>query len=78
MTLPAFGLGTFRLKDDVVIASVKTALERAIAQLIRHRSMKTKLPLDKLSKRAVYRVMSCSLPRKSGLRISAKTSLSLA
>lgn len=27
MTVPAFGLGTFRLKDDVVIASVKTALE---------------------------------------------------
>lgn len=28
MTIPAFGLGTFRLKDDVVIASVKTALGR--------------------------------------------------
>ncbi|HGU9823770.1 TPA: 2,5-didehydrogluconate reductase DkgB [Enterobacter cancerogenus] len=27
MTTPALGLGTFRLKDDVVIASVKTALE---------------------------------------------------
>ncbi|WP_061708087.1 2,5-didehydrogluconate reductase DkgB [Pseudenterobacter timonensis] len=27
MTIPAFGLGTFRLKGDVVIASVKTALE---------------------------------------------------
>lgn len=27
MTIPAFGLGTFRLKDEVVIASVKTALE---------------------------------------------------
>lgn len=27
MTIPAFGLGTFRLKDDVVIASVKTAIE---------------------------------------------------
>jgi 2,5-diketo-D-gluconate reductase B len=27
MTIPAFGLGTFRLKDDVVITSVKTALE---------------------------------------------------
>lgn len=27
MTIPAFGLGTFRLKDDVVIASIKTALE---------------------------------------------------
>ncbi|MEB0949565.1 2,5-didehydrogluconate reductase DkgB [Citrobacter sedlakii] len=26
MAIPAFGLGTFRLKDDVVIASVKTAL----------------------------------------------------
>lgn len=27
MAIPAFGLGTFRLKGDVVIASVKTALE---------------------------------------------------
>jgi len=27
MTLPAFGLGTFRLQDDVVIASVKNALD---------------------------------------------------
>lgn len=27
MTIPAFGLGTFRLKDDVVISSVKMALE---------------------------------------------------
>ena len=74
MTLPAFGLGTFRLKDDIVIASVKPHSNWAIVLLIRRRSMKTKLPLDKLSKRAVYRVMSCLLPRKSGLRISAKTS----
>lgn len=27
MTIPAFGLGTFRLQDNVVIESVKTALE---------------------------------------------------
>ncbi len=27
MTVPAFGLGTFRLKDDVVIASIKDALD---------------------------------------------------
>ncbi|HDH7640852.1 TPA: aldo/keto reductase, partial [Escherichia coli] len=27
MAIPAFGLGTFRLKDDVVISSVITALE---------------------------------------------------
>ncbi len=43
MAIPAFGLGTFRLKDDVVISSVKTALEldyRAIdtAQIYDERS----------------------------------------
>ncbi len=27
MILPAFGLGTFRLKDQVVVDAVKTALE---------------------------------------------------
>jgi len=27
MSIPAFGLGTFRLTDEAVIASVKTALE---------------------------------------------------
>ncbi|MGP0786141.1 2,5-didehydrogluconate reductase DkgB, partial [Escherichia coli] len=27
MAIPAFCLGTFRLKDDVVISSLKTALE---------------------------------------------------
>ncbi len=42
MAIPAFGLGTFRLKDDVVISSVKTALELVIAQLIPHKSMITK------------------------------------
>ena len=40
-TIPAFGLGTFRLKDQVVINSVSTALElgyRAIdtAQIYRN------------------------------------------
>ncbi|MFS4412378.1 2,5-didehydrogluconate reductase DkgB, partial [Providencia sp. T47] len=27
MTIPVIGVGTFRLKDDVVIASVKNALD---------------------------------------------------
>lgn len=27
MSIPAFGLGTFRLTDEAVIASVKNALE---------------------------------------------------
>ncbi len=39
---PCIGLGTFRLKDDVVISSVKTALNLVIAQLILHKSMITK------------------------------------
>ncbi len=30
MAIPAFGLGTFRLKDDVVIASVKPRWSWAI------------------------------------------------
>ncbi len=37
MAIPAFGLGTFRLKDDVVIASVKTALETGLS-CYRHRA----------------------------------------
>ncbi len=39
---PCIWLGTFRLKDDVVISSVKTALDLVIAQLIPHKSMITK------------------------------------
>lgn len=78
MTLPAFGLGTFRLKDDVVIASVKTALELGYRELIRHRSMKMKLPLDRPLKRVVYRVTRYLSPPKSGLKTSAKTNCSLA
>lgn len=71
MTIPAFGLGTFRLKDDVVIASVKTALElgyRAVDTAI------MKLLLDRRLLRAAYRVMSCTSPLRSGLKTLAKTS----
>ena len=42
MTIPAFGLGTFRLQDDVVINSVKWRWSWAIVLSIPHRSMKTK------------------------------------
>lgn len=42
MAIPAFGLGTFRLKDDVVISSRKRRLNLIIAQLIPHKSMITK------------------------------------
>ncbi len=42
MAIPAFGLGTFRLKDDVVISSVKTALELDYRAIDTHKSMITK------------------------------------
>ncbi len=42
MAIPAFGLGTFRLKDDVVIASVKRRWNWDIVRLIPLRFMITK------------------------------------
>ena len=57
MAIPAFGLGTFRLKDDVVIASVKTALE------LGYRAIDTAQIYDN---EAACRVMSCSSRPKSG------------
>ncbi len=74
MTIPAFGLGTFRLKDDVVIASVKTALELATVLSTLRKSMIMKRLLDRRLLRAVYRVMSCTSPPRSGLKTLAKTS----
>lgn len=37
MAIPAFGLGTFRLKDDVVIASVKNRAGAGLS-CYRHRA----------------------------------------
>lgn len=73
MAIPAFGLGTFRLKDDVVISSVKTALElgyRAIdtAQIYDNEAAEVR----RLQKVACH-VMNSTSPLKSGLKISAKT-----
>lgn len=42
MAIPAFGLGTFRLKDDVVIASVKPRWSWAIVLSTPRKSMTTK------------------------------------
>lgn len=56
MSIPAFGLGTFRLQDQVVIDSVSQALKlgyRAIVLSIQHKYMKMKPPLAKLSQKVV-------------------------
>lgn len=73
MAIPAFGLGTFRLKDDVVISSVKTALE------LGYRAIDTAQIYDNeaavgqaIAESGVPRHGSTS-PLKSGLKISAKT-----
>ncbi|XPE58360.1 aldo/keto reductase [Shigella flexneri] len=76
MTIPALGLGTFRLKDDVVIASVKTALElgyRTIdtAQIF----MTTKLLSVRPLLKAVRHVMNLFITTKIGFKKpEAKTS----
>lgn len=74
MTIPAFGLGTFRLKDGVVIASVKTALELATVLSTLRKSMIMKRLLDRRLLRAAYHVASCISPPRSGLKTLAKTS----
>lgn len=73
MAIPAFGLGTFRLKDDVVISSVKTALE------LDYRAIDTAQIYDNeaavgqaIAESGVPRHEPTS-PLKSGLKISAKT-----
>ncbi|GHL92983.1 hypothetical protein ECZU45_21730 [Escherichia coli] len=70
MAIPAFGLGTFRLKDDVVISSVITALE------LGYRAIDTAQIYD--NEAAVGQAIAESgvhstSPLKSGLKISAKT-----
>ncbi len=68
MAIPAFGLGTFRLKDDVVIASVKTALELGYRTIDTAQIYDNEAAVGGLSKKALCRVMSCLSPPKSGLK----------
>lgn len=75
MAIPAFGLGTFRLKDDVVISSVITALElgyRAIDTAQIYDNEAAVGQVRRLQKVACH-VMNSTSPLKSGLKISAKT-----
>lgn len=74
MTIPAFGLGTFRLKDDVVIASVKTALELGYRAVDTAQIYDNEALLDRRLLRAAYHVASCTSPPRSGLKTLAKTS----
>lgn len=68
MAIPAFGLGTFRLKDDVVIASVKTALELGYRAIDTAQIYDNEARWVRLSPKAACRVMSCSSLPKSGSR----------
>ena len=69
MSVPAFGLGTFRLQDRVVIDSVSQALTlgyRAIdtAQIYEHEAA-----VGQAIAEAVLNVTNYSSPLRSGLRI---------
>lgn len=66
MTIPAFGLGTFRLQDDVVINSVKMALELGYRTIDTAQIYENEAAVGGLSRKAACRVMNCSSPPKSG------------
>lgn len=68
MAIPAFGLGTFRLKDDVVIASVKTALELGYRAIDTAQIYDNEAAVGQAIAEAACRVMSCSSLPKSGSR----------
>ena len=59
MHIPRFGLGTFRLKDQVVIDSVKTALDSAIVPSIPPKFMTMKPKSGKRLPKAVSHDKNC-------------------
>jgi 2,5-diketo-D-gluconate reductase B len=78
MAIPAFGLGTFRLKDDVVIASVKTALELGYRAVDTAQIYENEAAVGLALEESAIPAMSSLSPRKSGLKTSARTSYSQA
>lgn len=74
MTIPAFGLGTFRLKNDVVIASVKTALELGYRAIDTAQIYDNEAAVGQAIAESGIRAASCTSPPRSGLKISAKRS----
>lgn len=72
MAIPAFGLGTFRLKDDVVTLLLKRRLSWATVLSTLRKSMIMKRLLVRRLPKAAYRVTNCTSPPRSGLKISAK------
>ncbi len=73
MAIPAFGLGTFRLKDDVVISSVKTALELGYRAIDTAQIYDNEAAVGQAMQKVACHVMNSTSPLKSGLKISAKT-----
>lgn len=60
MTVPALGLGTFRLKDQVVIDSVRTALEIGYRAIDTAQIYGNEAEVGKPSPTAACRAASCS------------------
>lgn len=73
MAIPAFGLGTFRLKDDVVISSVITALELGYRAIDTAQIYDNEAAVGQAIAEVACHVMNSTSPLKSGLKISAKT-----
>jgi diketogulonate reductase-like aldo/keto reductase len=75
MTIPAFGLGTFRLKDDVVIASVKTALELGYRAIDTAQIYDNEAAVGQAIAESGVRVMSCFITTKIWIENLSKDKL---
>lgn len=71
--VPAFGLGTFRLKDEVVRHSVGQALEVGYRAIDTAQIYGNEADVGPPSPPAPYRAISCSSPPRSGPRTCPPT-----
>lgn len=74
MSVPAFGLGTFRLQGQVVIDSVSTALELGYRAIDTAQIYENEAEVGQVIADSGIPATSCSSPARSGLPISPATS----
>lgn len=73
MSIPVFGLGTFRLQDQIVIDSVSQALTLGYRAIDTAQIYENEAPVVRQSKKVVLIVMNYLLLLRSGLLIYQKT-----
>lgn len=69
MSVPAFGLGTFRLKSNIVISSIKNALELGYRAIDTAQIYDNEADVGQAIKRVLYHVKISILRQKYGQKI---------